>query len=292
MVFHINNNNEEISKKFGTDAIFHYTNKAIVIEEILAKYKFKFSSFQNANDPFEYYPNVFGAGTWDEATDDPPENGVPYFYPKTSEKLPEIVRLASDFKKENSAYLSFCSNDFTAPDHLNYGWAKLRMWAQYGDNLRGACLVFSKEKLTKQIVGIYPKGNYEIFSDDIDYLENYLERYIKNSSIPITPETYKNKKSHEIVWDYMIGNYHKLYFRKINQFCDESEFRVILLSKKSMQDEELKFDIGDSLIGVLLGDKFPEVYKPTLVDLCSKKKLSCGKLKWVMGNWQYIDWNE
>lgn len=123
--------NEFLEYLTSHDALFHYTRKSIVLEKILLNRELKFGSFSGTNDPQEYRPKLPGAVGWGWDDD-------------SKEVTNAIVEISNIFQKR-SRFLSFCINRYKNGNIQEYGLLKSRMWAQYGDNHEGACVVLSKE---------------------------------------------------------------------------------------------------------------------------------------------------
>ncbi len=64
LVDHYYSERDFIDLVSSTDAIFHYTRRAIAVEKILPENRFKFSHFRNSTDPYEYKSKLTGAVGW------------------------------------------------------------------------------------------------------------------------------------------------------------------------------------------------------------------------------------
>lgn len=256
-------------KLSGDDAIFHYTGKDILLEHILKERKFKFSNFLSANDPYEY-----GLKIW----------GVHGLVPLDERGWNKI----QNFFTENAAYLAFCQNSTDKRNFTNLGCSKLRMWAQYGENHMGACLVFSKEKMLNVIEGEYPNGDKrKNFYQDIDYKKDLFETY-KNFHLDIG----HGQNITKLVYDFVTKERHRIFFTKQIDFRDENEFRFLSISIDKLSSYSgIYFDISDCVIGIILGDRFPDIYRPTVDLLCKDLDIEYGKLVWKYASWIYESWN-
>jgi len=260
------------------DAIFHYTKKTIAIENILKDYQFKFSSFRKSNDPYEYNMKIFGAGSWVDG--------------ESSEiKVRETQRLGIEYMKDRAYYLSFCRNNFDNREEPKYGWENLRMWSQYGENHSGVCLVLSRKKLLDEIENSFLKSDFDKFDGKVDYQNNLGEYFRRFIMINIEEDDVKNKEPNEIVLDHIKKHIKDILLTKQTDYENENEYRVILLRKNNTISKEYKFSIRNCIIGIIFGDRFPKVYKPTIDKLCSGNEIFYGKMLWSMGYWQYLSWN-
>jgi hypothetical protein len=244
----------------NTDSVFHYTKYEKAIEFILKDRQIKISRFRTTNDPVEYKQRIFGAGYIGDWTQ------------SASEKLLRYKRIINKLFEYNALFISTCMNKYSRGG-INRGYDNLRMWSQYGQDHKGICFILSKKdmieelKQSKDIYGAYHgKVNYngsdkkqKIFlgatrSSDVEVDEDYF----------ITKYFRKNNRIH--------------FFTKVRDYRDENEYRFVIVSK-SPQDRFLK--INRALKGVIIGDRFDDVYLPTIKELCSG--LPCFSLKWQFG---------
>ena len=141
--------NIEAYIKDSVDALFHYTKLPIAVEKILFDRKLRLSLTKNTNDPREYSYRYFYA----TGSRMPP--GFQHLYTQALDELDRLLH-------SEGRILCFCSNKRPTimsdrshaqedPMAVPTGWAKPRMWAQYGLNHTGVCLVFSKEELERQL---------------------------------------------------------------------------------------------------------------------------------------------
>ncbi|MBF4242308.1 DUF2971 domain-containing protein [Vibrio anguillarum] len=80
----------------------------------------------------------------------------------------EATFLIDQLLREKSKFISLCQNDIVDGNLRSHGALKSRMWAQYGDNHKGACIVVSKSKLTNQLK-MQLESNYQIGYRDVRY---------------------------------------------------------------------------------------------------------------------------
>jgi len=122
------------------DTLYHYTKIDKALEHILYQRQLKFSTGINTNDPREYRkldlsPHSDGGYSDEEFR---------YFWRELEKSL---AKCRSQYK-----YGCFCLNDKQSQGSPKVpGYARLRMWAQYGQNFYGVCIAFSAECLQKRI---------------------------------------------------------------------------------------------------------------------------------------------
>lgn len=255
------------------DTIFHYTKGSIALEHILSTNQFRFSSLNNANDPREYKDwiesGVGGVGDFSSN-----EN----FREKWGEAKQEINRIRRfDFKVG-----SFCSNKrkpiaHNAESNINHGYTKSRMWAQYGDNHYGVCLVFSNQRMVKAIKSQIDKG-VVFFHDRVDYSPDRsvppeVLRFDGNALIK-TPDL------QTFALEHINTHYKKVFFIKHTDYQDEDEFRLIVYYPEA---ENVFLDISNCIQAVIVGDRFHKVYHSLTKQLCSSLNIEYRRLYWSDG---------
>ncbi|MDP8267292.1 MAG: DUF2971 domain-containing protein [Candidatus Tenebribacter davisii] len=212
------------------DAIFHYTDTIIFFEHILPEMKLRLSPLENMNDPTEYKKPLFTYMSYGSSK-----------YDRTLLKKAE-TRL-NELKLRMCKIACFCSN----VKESTKGYLKARMWTQYGDNHKGVCLVFSKKAINSLINKNYKfeKVKYDIPFPLADFEIEYGE--LKHQGINPYFEYYFEKM------------YKKIFFAKVTDYRDESEYRLL----KRMKNKNITFDyidIRSCLEGVIIGDKCHQVY--------------------------------
>jgi hypothetical protein len=253
------------------DAIFHYTKLSLAIETILHDGRFRLGLLKNTNDPWEYkfkLLSMFGSSL-------PPITDQ--LYNDAHEVIDRIIR-------EESRVMCFCSNisptvvlniqerlkDLAPP---SLGCYKSRMWAQYGENHRGICLVFSKKKIDDKFAGATgslftnhvtytarstpPLDAYTLNGDELirDGVENYCYNHIKRHS-------------------------DDLFFIKNIDYRDECEYRVVVVDP----DRQYKFiDISAAIRMIIAGDRTPKVYYPIIRQQAEKYGAHCRYVHWERG---------
>lgn len=115
--------------------IGHYTSQTTFLEHILPTKKIRFSALSKTNDPAEYktpsaYPvfdKVICSDHYDQAL-----------------ATRDVVKEEFKICWEKNVKLACFS---AAADNNTPCWQKPRMWAQYGNNHHGVCLLFDRQRL-------------------------------------------------------------------------------------------------------------------------------------------------
>jgi Protein of unknown function (DUF2971) len=220
------------------ELVYHYASVEAALEHILATGKLRLSSYETTNDPAETKSCTFGLVTTG------PEDLGSHPHIETSSRFSSLL-------KKNARLVCFSTDvaPLTGDDNadiLNRGFAKPRMWAQYGRNHTGVCLVFNKARLLESLrlcvqspplmYGLVryrnrvPLGLSSEFVIDIHRWES------------LGPETYARQ--------HIAQHYKPLFLEKLLDWRDENEWRAILWSD---DDEPIFCDIADALVGVIHG---------------------------------------
>lgn len=215
------------------DTIYHYTTSVTTLTQILMSQKLRLSPRSQSSDPIENTKHFFSYSTSNRAR----------------EHSADAARLTNEAKEMlgRTKQVSFCKNNqlegeqgMTYPPFEKYGFAKPRMWDQYGDKYKGVCLAFSKEGLLETIKSTEIKG------DDLNYT-TYHESEVRHLSIDLDQlskdgyDTYKR-----FYFDYL----KKELFYKHKDYIHENEFRLCSFSDSNYD----YINIKDALRGVIISD--------------------------------------
>lgn len=250
------------------DALFHYTKTSTAIKHILNTKKFKPSILCEMNDPREYKFKLLNPSHGSSSVSDA--------------KFDDARNAFNRMLRRECKVMSFCSNvtptlipSNGCPKPNEYfcpnGWAKSRMWSQYGENHYGICLVFSKDALVKD----FKKAPHT----QIDkYESGYVRYFQEESDYPSFDSSALVKSVEDCVSKYVIDNSEVFLFRKHIDYRDEAEFRVVVF------DPDKKFeylDISASLKGVIVGDRTDKRYNTHLIKrMCENLNIEYLQASW------------
>jgi len=254
------------------DALFHYTRCSIALENILHEGKFRLSSLLNANDPREYKYKLYGAIGWGN------------FPPDFEQRFSAIHPVLDKALRIQCKVMCTCSNlkaqlvlengtTVTDAHSGTIGWAKTRMWAQYGDNHRGICLVFSRDELKKTILSQFSNGHFKC--EFIRYRHGSRQG---SKALVLDGNRLLSEENEEYAIDHIFSNATELLFTKDIDYRDESEFRFVLYDPENRCEY---LDISSSIRAVIAGDRTPEVYYSTINGLCSKYGIHSRRAYWT-----------
>lgn len=270
----MDNINEYI--KTSDDALFHYTKVSTAIEHILHAKKFRLSILGDTNDPNEYKRKLFDSHRRASAEETQVEE----------KQYDELLRKAEDrierIRRFECRVMCFCTNDKPTlilsdgssrnEELVSEGWAKSRMWSQYGENHRGICLVFSKRELELVLALAKKESQIKFYkAESVKYSEQGLR-------CPQIDGTRLNKEGDEkYSVSYIEENYNELFFRKHVDYRDEAEFRVLVLDA----DKKLEYlDITSFIKCAIIGDRTHEAYIPLIYQMSKDLNIECRKAGW------------
>jgi hypothetical protein len=271
--------------------LFHYT-KETYIDDILKNQTLLANNIYRTNDPYENKKfDMYESKEVDHFKMDNDETDMNFGHnisyedieyseeyedalsEKIKNKLDEIEWNRRDFyfrnftnmKNRKTRTISFCNGTFMKEIDENNrpGYFYPRMWAQYGNNSRGVCIVFKKNQLINSIKKQL-SNEYEIFCGDIEYINILKKSHIQMISQLIKKRNKKvfgNKISEK--WPLLLGDmkehYHEYFFIKDEDWLGEHEYRIVLVNKQknnSIDHLIIKFDMSKILECVVLGENY------------------------------------
>lgn len=272
-----NNYDEYMRFISSDDALFHFTRKDTSLEYILFNKSLRFGEFSGTNDPQEYKSKLTGAVGWGWES-------------RHDQKIEEATLLVDKILREKSKFISFCQNDIVDDNLHSHGVLKSRMWAQYGENHKGICIVVSKAKLIAQLTTAFDL-NYQLDYGKIQYEEPDLSRNIP--CLDIDGPELDNLTSSDVAINFVTKHIDELLFTKQPDYKDEAEFRFVLIPKYLEHvSVPIHVDLLKCVHSIILGDAFPVVYKPTIFQLGQELKIPVKKLHWEHHAYILLNWDK
>jgi len=259
------------------DAIFHYTKRSTALEIVLSENSFKLFRLLNTNDPREYKDRLLGMSGWGWTTD-------------IDNSIKKVHHYYDDLLRKKSYFSSFSINKYRESGLCSHGYNKPRMWAQYGEDHYGICLVVSKHNFINAIDEHTLNNNYSVFHDIISY--NTYEQYSRSRSISIDGDSFNSRTPFQIAFEHIKKYNKELFFTKDPDYRDEDEYRVVVCqsNEKELKElESIEIQTDKIIKGIIVGDRFPKVYKPTVELLCDKLKIEYRKLHWEKREFLLLD---
>lgn len=247
--------------------LYHYTRTSIAIKYILPSNNLKLGNYSSTNDPKESKQWEFSIGTNEQ------RDLSEYDMNKLSKKL-------SNSLKAQTKILCFSKdgNDLTG-DHLTdiykRGFCKPRMWAQYGDNHSGLCLVFDWKKLQDCIEESF-KDKYWIIHRAVNYINRSIVPSFDDGDYSINID-YLEKYGFGQYTSVHFKQYHqRLFFEKLADWRQENEYRWVIATNTL---EPIYVDYKSALIGVVFGENTREKDIDKVISL-TNNDISYTGLKW------------
>jgi len=269
----------EIQRQWsGENIIYHYTTLKIAFEHILPSGQIKFNKLENTDDPLEYKELLLSSSYWGERDLDVIDDEI--------QKAQERIR---DLRKSVYQVACFSTNLWPRIDQSSIrptmnqlGCTRSRMWSQYGDGHKGIVLVFDKDKFLVRLSECIENPERNVLHRYVDYSYQDFNRSNNINGNDIERdgiEAYCSKYIHKHADD--------LFFSKNLDYRDENEYRFVVKS------DEYPFYLSfkDSLIGLVVGDRFPGGHFPNLLYYSDFYKIPCTKIHWENGIPLLIDFD-
>ena len=254
---------------FGKDVsdsfVYHYTKRETALEKILPTGKIMLNVLEKTNDPREYLDwSITGIGGSDDMK--------PFW---------QALALVNENRKQKTKVLCMTLDDV---QHrrlglMRRGFARSRMWAQYGEAHKGMCLIFDKSALEAEIqrATAVPENCYcrpvqytdQDFGIELDFnLMGETEAAVQCG-----------------VDSYIRGHIDRLFFTKLVDWRDEMEYRAMIYDDKT---GPLFAAIGSCLKGIVLGPEFPKADQAKVREIGRQYHCKVGKLQWRDGEPRYV----
>ncbi len=234
---------KDVFKPHPIMPLAHYTKMETAIENILPneKNRLLLKELCKTNDPVESKKLFHEFITFNENNSPSVEyvkqNILKFSLKNDYEKMIKSISFSKDTKTERKAY--------SLPT----------MWAHYGQNHEGICLVFHKKTLKN------------IFS--ANFGEKVRKSSIKYDKLKLPDFKKEGNESSE---EFFLKNADELFFKKDSDWGSESEYRFVVVNpEKDMEDGKCYLGgIDQALVAIILGVDFKENYLPAVEELWRK----------------------
>lgn len=241
--------------------LHHYTKLATAVEHILAHQELRLGRFRDTNDPREYKKfNVRMAGR---------DLGHDVYE--------QVVRLADEMLKDTWGLACLTMDNPSATEPVNTwdrGWARSRMWAQYGENHGGVCLVFDRQEMVREVVDQLDAegdaGHGPVRYENSAALNAFV--IDANRVDPANPLI--------AVTNQMWAHHEELFLLKARDWETEYEYRFLL---RRQEPSPFSATVRSSLRGLVLGDVVSEAYRPSIDALCETLQIGASRIVWNNG---------
>lgn len=259
--------------------VYHYTRAATLTDHILPTGKLRFSRFQNVSDPREAKDWSF---IYFDGSDDP-DVRIDEYQRQLNELLKHRWRVGCFVSDVKEALTPKETNDraehFTSALHER-GHSRPRMWAQYGEDYAGACLIFDRQRLDSDIRSRPTALNLITHADRVRYENPPVLRELSPDAFLVSLTKMKSLGIERFARAHVERHWRELFFTKAEDWEQEREYRWLVPGER---DEDYYVDIGGSLVGIVLGDRFPIGRKPMVGIYASSSGVALAIMGWVNG---------
>lgn len=267
--------------KNGDGFLYHYTTCNTALNFILKNQSLKLNSFLNVNDPRE-------RKSWDIAAIVPLEPRLEL------EQYDQISREVSNYLKLNAKLICFSCDKPSAvgawqPEaQLDRGFAKPSMWHHYAGKHNGVCLVFDRKKLSAAFESQLQKAR--LFQGKVTYSDEGIlpnlsgGPFVIDLTLVIDTNGYLDAmQGHFLRW------YKELFFRKLNDWAYEDEYRWVYLDE---HNKPRFLNFGDALEAVVVGDEVEESMYEQFLKPCANNSADIARLGWRNGFPSFEGWGQ
>jgi len=218
------------------NTLYHYTSLSKCIIDILPHKRLLMNQIRNSNDPYESQLFNF------EIKNKPSDIEDPFFFFGLHSRTNEKVRL-------NTRMVCFSIQRSINKKKIE-GYNLPRMWAQYGENHQGVCLIIKKDEFIKENKSLFDFKNQVHYSQELKAPSVDYDKLkgISSQDKQIIKIIYELKK--------------EIFFSKMVDWKTENEFRFINISRPEFE----YCSIENSLFGLILGCRFEIVYLPSILE--------------------------
>ena len=161
-------------------------------------------------------------------------------------------------------------------------YGRPRMWAQYGDESRGFCVVLDREALNNELQKVAKRDEY-LISGNVQYFDQ-LHRVGGSSTIQYGSDLDPRDSD---IFEVMNENsmLRSTFFKKSIDWKHENEHRWLLFAQT---EKEVYVSIEDSIKAVVLGSRFPPNEVSRVKDYCPEIGNPCFRLEYWHPNYQLL----
>jgi hypothetical protein len=257
----------------------HYTSAAVAFEHILPSGELRMSPYRRMRDPAENKDIVPGTA-WSGDPANPEQAWV---------GMIEEIKAVRDSMR----LLSFTRDAPPGEDRepvFRCCWARPRLWEQYGDRHRGACLLFHRGILEQTL---------EQDLEETPYLGDvrYTREGIAGSATRnlLDDRIFDRKQRADAVNEYIERNSDDFFFLKSDDFETEYEYRIVLrtgdedVGYRSDEEGYAYVSYGEALVAVVGGEDFPDWQLPGARAACAQQGAQLRRMHWWQGRPYALD---
>lgn len=249
--------------------LYHYTSADTALKHILKNGTLQLNSFSRVNDPRE-------SKEWDMS---------PFVRAGVNlsiEQYDAISRKISDMIKANAKLVCFSRDKGEAVGKcqpLDRGFAKPSMWHHYGDEHRGFCLMFDRNKLNEALIKQLDNGR--LISGKVSYSNEGILSNPSNDPFVVNLLEARGTEDYiSAIQDHLSSWFTDLFLRKLADWENEDEYRWIYIDNHS---NPIHVNFHDSLEAIVIGEHVPDAHYEDILRYCVKYHAEVAKLNWHNG---------
>jgi len=242
--------------------VVHYTTAATAFGHILPTGELRLSAFDLMRDPLENKD-------WVRMSSHTAIPGHPVDY---------VAATSAANRARQRATKLLCLTGEPTRRHPNEdfdrAYARPRMWEQYGEQHQGACLVFDRVQLHRNLLakleGLGHCWHRDVTYDNDALAEMLPSQYLNINALITTGSLEEGIFAH-------LGQHHeRLLFTKMEDYSDEQEARYVVFDDND--EPYIYVPFGDALIAVVVGEKFPNWAIPAAQSSCTEAHVALRRL--------------
>jgi len=235
----------ELTIPEGQALLYHYTSAKSALEGILPTSTLRLSPYRRMRDPLEYHELTKLLRYRSDQSDRPgrlPLNEAQ----ETLGALRDQMRILSMTRDEEEGYEDSVVKTF------GRGYARPRMWEQYGDQHRGVCLAFDRAAFVEGAFRESLRNFGGTYVGDVEYTPGGFVAHPARA-LPDIPD---NEEAPRHLFVHLETHNAAFWFLKLLDWETEYEFRLILFPRDELGNEPVAANFGSALKAIVLGTKF------------------------------------
>lgn len=251
--------------------LYHYTSTEKALSFILKNRTLMFNSLRGTNDPKESKNWKFDFHI--EGKLSPTHEESMTLWNDVSEEIKTKCKVLC-FSKDIPGLGQDMLNDI-----YQRGFAKPRMWAQYGDNHKGLCLIFERKRIEALLIEQFGH-NADLYYKDIKYRNSPLKGDITCSPYTLNYPLLQKVGIVEYVKRHIYNYNEELVFEKSLDWRGENEYRFLMHIDR-LENQFLQFD--NALKGIVFGTDTSDEHQRDVFQLTYKGGIQFEKICYSNG---------
>lgn len=259
--------------------LYHYTTAATLCDHILARGELRFSSFERLNDPYEFKSLKL---TWVAGGEFGPEF-TPTMMDDYAALLRRDVRVACFSSDLPGCEMTGQIGPVERTERVyQRGHSLPQMWAHYGDNHAGACLVFDRAALVAAVKAATAPLGLRVLDGRVSY-ENWPAG-ISSDRLPrgfwADFDEWTAVGPAEMARRHIEREADSLFLAKTKAWQGEQEYRLLLWGAAPPY---VHLQYSEALVGIMLGERFSEARRQIVDDYCHVHSVKLSTMRWMNG---------